>query len=555
MEKMKFNDKQPVEKKKVAPPPKFVVERREKKKEDAASEPQDHGPPELEPKDDGHDGQDPAQPGAPKILDKKPKFRQIIRCPYEGCHKVYTSTHGLQYHFDNFDHGYRRIVADDPTKENTIVAITPEDTPVAFETHKATANRAISPETTPDKPITPETTMMKAIAPKTTTPKTTTAKTITPKATTVKAPTPLSSSSPAVPKKVDFFLERPDEGKKARDLLVDHESPWFDRESTQIAMTLEEEETTLRLLQANRASLHDFQRRLLRKLAVRDVVRTARRGVFDLDAIVDRYLASKGPTVLLAPVRKSGHLLSVLEPLQAGANPKVAAVAPQENLSVQELPTAAIKNYKRSFWAMTYGDGYRTLTIPAIAESVYSTRRLRPFITRDYDMRPLRMRLHEELLRRINGRTSDWRPEPRQPVDFCYFGREHLTSVNRFLCEFFWPGIDMSEALFTPEYSIVVCYRRLVVGCAFITPDGYISFIAVHPEWRGMGIATFMIYHLIQACVGRDITLHVSASNSAMILYQKFGFKPEQYIVNFYDKYLPDGSTECKHAFYIRLRR
>jgi len=102
---------------------------------------------------------------------------------------------------------------------------------------------------------------------------------------------------------------------------------------------------------------------------------------------------------------------------------------------------------------------------------------------------------------------------------------------------------------------VVVCHKQLVVGCAFMTPEGYISFIAVHPEWRGLGIATFMLYHLIQVCVGKDITLHVSATNSAMILYQKFGFKPEQFIVNFYDKYYPEGSTECKNAFFIRLRR
>lgn len=28
--------------------------------------------------------------------------------------------------------------------------------------------------------------------------------------------------------------------------------------------------------------------------------------------------------------------------------------------------------------------------------------------------------------------------------------------------------------------------------------EAYISFLLVHPEWRRAGIATFMIYHLIQ---------------------------------------------------------
>lgn len=55
--------------------------------------------------------------------------------------------------------------------------------------------------------------------------------------------------------------------------------------------------------------------------------------------------------------------------------------------------------------------------------------------------------------------------------------------------------------------------------------------------------------------MGKDVTLHVSASNPAMLLYQKFGFKAEEYILDFYDKYYPVESTECRHAFFLRLRR
>jgi hypothetical protein len=60
---------------------------------------------------------------------------------------------------------------------------------------------------------------------------------------------------------------------------------------------------------------------------------------------------------------------------------------------------------------------------------------------------------------------------------------------------------------------------------------------------------------LWQTCMGKDVTLHVSASNPAMLLYQKFGFKTEEYVLDFYDKYYPLESTECKHAFFLRLRR
>jgi ribosomal protein S18 acetylase RimI-like enzyme len=51
------------------------------------------------------------------------------------------------------------------------------------------------------------------------------------------------------------------------------------------------------------------------------------------------------------------------------------------------------------------------------------------------------------------------------------------------------------------------------------------------------------------------VTLHVSATNPAMLLYQGFGFKAEEFIINFYDKYLPPESRMCKHAFLMRLRK
>lgn len=65
---------------------------------------------------------------------------------------------------------------------------------------------------------------------------------------------------------------------------------------------------------------------------------------------------------------------------------------------------------------------------------------------------------------------------------------------------------------------------------------------------------TFFSFYF-QTCMGKDVTLHVSATNSAMLMYQKFGFKPEEFILDFYDKYYPEDSKECKHAFFLRLRR
>jgi len=45
---------------------------------------------------------------------------------------------------------------------------------------------------------------------------------------------------------------------------------------------------------------------------------------------------------------------------------------------------------------------------------------------------------------------------------------------------------------------VVALYRKLVVACGFITPTGYISYIATHPDWRGWGIASIILYLLIK---------------------------------------------------------
>ena len=55
--------------------------------------------------------------------------------------------------------------------------------------------------------------------------------------------------------------------------------------------------------------------------------------------------------------------------------------------------------------------------------------------------------------------------------------------------------------------------------------------------------------------MGKDITLHVSPSNRSMTLYQKFGFKTEELILDFYEKYIPSPNKGSKHAFFLRLQR
>lgn len=196
---------------------------------------------------------------------------------------------------------------------------------------------------------------------------------------------------------------------------------------------------------------------------------------------------------------------------------------------------------------------------PSLSQSFtspFTARLLKPFIRRDYETRPLKM----QLLSEIRARCSDRSEEAASPIDYCYIRPHHIAHINA-LCEHaFWPGVDLSESLQYPDFTVVALYKKVVVGFGVMVPDvkynqAYISFLLVHPEWRRAGIGTFMVYHLIQTCMGKDVSLHVSASNPAMLLYQKFGFKAEEYILDFYDKYYPPESRECRHAFLLRLRR
>lgn len=190
-----------------------------------------------------------------------------------------------------------------------------------------------------------------------------------------------------------------------------------------------------------------------------------------------------------------------------------------------------------------------------VFESPYTSRILHPFIYRNTKCFPPWMKLMCELEHSVTGNTPK-----RSTIDFCYVRPNHIAAVNALLQSLFWPGIDMSECLSYPDFSVVALYKKLVVGCAFLVPDvgfneAYISFMAVRPGWQRSGIASFMLYHLIQTCMTKDITLHVSATNPAVCLYQKFGFKIEEVILGFYEKYLPIDSKHSRHAFFLRLMR
>ncbi|KAH6916285.1 hypothetical protein BKA70DRAFT_483452 [Coprinopsis sp. MPI-PUGE-AT-0042] len=150
-------------------------------------------------------------------------------------------------------------------------------------------------------------------------------------------------------------------------------------------------------------------------------------------------------------------------------------------------------------------------------------------------------------------------PETISPLTYTTLSRSHLEQVHDILERVFWSGIDVTDSLdYSPEQATVIAmYKRLVVGVAILSSpkETYITFLAVRAGWDKAQITKTMLYLLVSRNPNRDITLHVSANNSAMLLYNQFGFKAEEFVAGFYEDYLDPLSRASKNAFKLRLRQ
>lgn len=207
-----------------------------------------------------------------------------------------------------------------------------------------------------------------------------------------------------------------------------------------------------------------------------------------------------------------------------------------------------------SFEEIIYGDIHEKRSRVFIT-SPWSGRIIKPIIRQDFESEPLKLSLLMEIERRQHIAQPEWIAPSRFPIEYKYLRPYMINQIHQLLTMNFWPGININESLLYPEYTIVAMYKELVIGCGFITEFGYITYLCVHPEWRNSGIGKFMLYHLIQTCPNKDITLHVSTNNPAMILYQKFCFKIDGHFLNFYQKYIPSNSNLSKHALFLRLKK
>ena len=340
-----------------------------------------------------------------------------------------------------------------------------------------------------------------------------------------------------------------------------------------LLMSEQQEKVLMEYLERFPAALQQEPKacRLLRKLKVRARQRLYNQTTFDLDASIYRLLSS---TVKYHVQQDLPYYEQVVPQLNPQAM-EASHVTPHSQAAVSErlcntstltevdvldqlclipiLSRALPSNYN-TFRQLLCGE--RAGPTGNLVTSPYTARKLKPFIFRSSELVPAKVAVNQEILRCVQPSSFVLQPKT---IDFCYLQEHHLPAVNNMVSHFFWP-VDLSECLQYPDFTCVVLLGKLVVGCAFMTPDvkvneAYISFLLVHPDFQRCSIGKIMLYHLVQSCMGKDITLHVSVDNPAMLLYQTMGFKTERYCLNFYCNYYPEGHYLSKNAYFMRLRK
>jgi hypothetical protein len=183
------------------------------------------------------------------------------------------------------------------------------------------------------------------------------------------------------------------------------------------------------------------------------------------------------------------------------AKSTATAPTPSSSSTVSTAEMEAVQNmtstkYSHSFASRLYGRPHHanTLTSDECWLSAWNGRKLRPYIRRDYENKPVRMQLLEQI-KAANGRPHHQQQldqlnsaMSKTSIDYVYFQREHLEQANQLLARCFWDGVDVSESLQFPEFSVIALYKRCVIGCAFMTPEAYITYFAVMAGWERAGI-------------------------------------------------------------------
>lgn len=120
-------------------------------------------------------------------------------------------------------------------------------------------------------------------------------------------------------------------------------------------------------------------------------------------------------------------------------------------------------------------------------------------------------------------------------IDLCKLRPEWLPALTRFLRTAFWPGITIYDSLDYPELCVLAMYNKhLIIGAGLMNPNGQISFLAIHPEWRSKSLAKRILNYLTNHAQKRldcpSVSLVMPIDSPALITCQKLGFRLASYL-------------------------
>lgn len=355
-------------------------------------------------------------------------------------------------------------------------------------------------------------------------------------------------------RKRNIEIEKPSAAKKIKEeepeLKPEEENEIEAMTSALVSpLTLQQERVLLDFMSSKVSSKDSSFARVLRTLKVRETKRALGRPLFSMNAFVMESL---------------NHTRCYIS--RSSDNPPYPLVAKDvESESTHSVPVSPFSLISKArailrrlenplLPVLIHNDGSQSDDGRFI--SPYTSHLLPYVIFKTSSFLPPKIQIFKELFSKVTPEA----PYEVKPIVFSYFQKDQLQPVNAFISYFFWP-VDLSEYLQHPDFTIVVTYGpKLIIGCGFMTPDAsiseaYIPFLLVHPDYQYAGIGRVILYHLIQSCQGKDVLLHVAVDNPSMLLYQRFGFKIEEFCIEFYENYYPEKYHLSKHAFLMRLRR
>ncbi|MBQ2897260.1 MAG: ribosomal protein S18-alanine N-acetyltransferase [Clostridia bacterium] len=123
---------------------------------------------------------------------------------------------------------------------------------------------------------------------------------------------------------------------------------------------------------------------------------------------------------------------------------------------------------------------------------------------------------------------------------------EHVSGIKLIddLCfESPWSLKSFKSELSNPlaVYFVALMGEQVIGYCGYwwVFDEGQITNIAVHPDYRKMGIASKLMDEMVKKCSVTDVyslTLEVRVSNKpAILLYEKYGFKKVGLRPKYYD--------------------